>query len=479
MTVYGAYAGANDQAAELPHASAHSRRPVGLVMVLTDFVAAALTTLALTRVLHGPQGPQLLDLAVLAWPLLCAATHTYHGATVTLLSLTTAVRRLGLTALVSWACLAVLSALTDHAASPQLTLAAVPLVFGLSVAGRVSGRIIVTRSPAFRAVRKVLIVADEASVRAIARRLQGSAMASTVVAGVVPELSSDNAILGEDAPLLVGMDRVVAAVDLVGADTVFVANAALTPKQVRELAWSLEGRSVEIAVLPSLAEVASHRVTMQISHGMPMVWLHAPRRRGLSITLKHGLDRGLALAAMLVAAPVMVVLAAAVRLTSRGPAIFTQTRIGKGGQPFTMYKFRTMVVDAHARKQALQQANQAQGPLFKLHDDPRVTRVGKFLRKYSLDELPQLINVVIGDMSLVGPRPPLPEEVAAYDDEVRRRMLVRPGLTGLWQVSGRSDLGWDDSVRLDLRYVENVSLGQDADILRRTVRSVLKGDGAY
>ncbi len=478
MSVFEAYAGAA-QATDTHARTSALRRPLWMAMVLADLVAAAAAAVVLTRWVHNDEQVHLLDLAVLAWPLLCALTHTYHGATVTLLSLTTTIRRLGVAALVAWSSLALLAALTHHTPSPALVVVGVPTAWMFSVVGRVPARLLATRLPAFRAVRKVLIVADEAAVRAIARRLQGSAMASTVVAGVVPQLSSTNAILGEDAPLLVGMDRVVAAVDLVGADTVFVANAALSPKQVRELAWTLEGRGVEIAVLPGLAEVASHRVTMQISHGMPMVWLHAPRRRGLSIILKHGLDRGLALSLLLLSSPLFLLLAAAVRLSSRGPAIFTQTRVGKGGQAFTMYKFRTMVVDAETRKQALRRANQAQGPLFKLHDDPRVTRVGRFLRKYSLDELPQLINVVKGDMSLVGPRPPLPEEVAAYDDEVRRRMLVRPGLTGLWQVSGRSDLGWDDSVRLDLRYVENVSLGQDADILRRTVRSVLRGDGAY
>ncbi|MDX6203841.1 MAG: hypothetical protein QOJ83_3341, partial [Frankiales bacterium] len=164
---------------------------------------------------------------------------------------------------------------------------------------------------------------------------------------------------------------------------------------------------------------------------------------------------------------------------SRGPVLFRQTRAGTGGRPFTVYKFRTMAVDAESRLEELRALNESDGLLFKMRRDPRVTRSGRFLRKYSLDELPQLLNVLRGNMALVGPRPPLPSEVEAYGADVRRRLMVRPGITGLWQVSGRSDLTWEESVRLDLYYVENWSPALDISILWKTLFAVLRGGGAY
>lgn len=175
----------------------------------------------------------------------------------------------------------------------------------------------------------------------------------------------------------------------------------------------------------------------------------------------------------------LLVIAVAVRLDSRGPAFYRQERIGKHGRPFTMFKFRSMVTASDAMLLDLQEKSEGNGVLFKIRADPRITRVGRVLRAYSLDELPQLINVLRGEMSLVGPRPPLPSEVARYDDDVHRRLLVKPGLTGLWQISGRSDLSWDESVRLDLRYVENWSFAFDFMILWKTARAVIARSGAY
>nr|WP_230685256.1 sugar transferase [Cellulomonas sp. JZ18] len=177
--------------------------------------------------------------------------------------------------------------------------------------------------------------------------------------------------------------------------------------------------------------------------------------------------------------PVVLVAAAAVALTSPGPAFFRQTRIGIDGRPFTMWKLRTMRTDAEEQLAALRTADEGAGVLFKMREDPRVTPVGRVLRRFSVDELPQLWNVVRGDMSLVGPRPPLAREVDAYEDQVHRRLAVKPGVTGLWQVSGRSDLDWDESVRLDLRYADNWSVAMDLMILWKTGRAVLRGAGAY
>jgi exopolysaccharide biosynthesis polyprenyl glycosylphosphotransferase len=204
-----------------------------------------------------------------------------------------------------------------------------------------------------------------------------------------------------------------------------------------------------------------------------------PQLSGFRLLLKGLFDRCAAAAALIMLAPVMTVLAVTIRLHDRGPAFFSQLRVGKDGHAFRMYKFRTMVVDAEKRKDELRATNDSDGVLFKLRKDPRVTPVGAHLRRWSVDELPQLFNVFLGHMSLVGPRPALPDEAEKYAEHVRRRLVVKPGLTGLWQVSGRSDLTWDESVRLDLRYVENWSFALDLQILWKTIAVLLWGSGAY
>jgi exopolysaccharide biosynthesis polyprenyl glycosylphosphotransferase len=213
--------------------------------------------------------------------------------------------------------------------------------------------------------------------------------------------------------------------------------------------------------------------------GMPLLRVSAPVFTGVRRVIKEIFDRVAAALLLLGLLPALLVFGTMVKLNSRGPVFYRQQRIGKDGKPFTMIKFRTMVVGADAKRITLRLTNDGAGPLFKMRSDPRVTRVGAFLRRYSVDELPQLLNVAAGTMSLVGPRPPLPEETMNYGPDVRRRLLVKPGMTGLWQVSGRSDLTWEESVRLDLRYVEDWSLAMDALILWKTVRAVFSGDGAY
>jgi exopolysaccharide biosynthesis polyprenyl glycosylphosphotransferase len=212
-----------------------------------------------------------------------------------------------------------------------------------------------------------------------------------------------------------------------------------------------------------------------------MLHVEHPRLKGSARVVKEAFDRAAALALLILASPVLLVIAALVRLApnGRGPAIFRQERVGKNGRPFVLYKFRTMHVDAQARLAELRALNDTDGELFKMRKDPRVTAVGRWLRRFSLDEIPQLVNVLKGDMSLVGPRPPLASEVAGYPADMRRRLVVKPGLTGLWQVSGRSDLSWEESIRLDLTYVENWSLAMDLAILARTVSAVIRSSGAY
>jgi exopolysaccharide biosynthesis polyprenyl glycosylphosphotransferase len=204
-----------------------------------------------------------------------------------------------------------------------------------------------------------------------------------------------------------------------------------------------------------------------------------PQLSGLPLVVKDLFDRMVAAAALVLLSPLMVILAATIWLSDRGPALFTQVRVGKDGHMFRIYKFRTMVVDAEQRRSQLLASNDSDGVLFKLRKDPRVTAVGVHLRRWSIDELPQLFNVFLGHMSLVGPRPALPEEAQRYAEHVRRRLVVKPGITGLWQVSGRSDLSWDESVRLDLRYVENWSFALDLQILWKTISVLRRGSGAY
>ncbi|MGW0901316.1 sugar transferase, partial [Streptomyces goshikiensis] len=202
-------------------------------------------------------------------------------------------------------------------------------------------------------------------------------------------------------------------------------------------------------------------------------------RRGVQTALKAVLDRvgsGLGLLAL---SPFFLAVVLAIRFSSRGPAFYSQRRVGRDGVPFVMWKFRTMVVDADKLKAELSGANENDGLMFKMRRDPRVTRVGRLLRRTSMDELPQLVNVLTGSMSLVGPRPPLPEEVAQYDEVELRRLTVRPGMTGLWQISGRSDLSWDETIQLDLQYVDNWSFTSDVDVMGRTLRAVVDGRGAY
>ncbi|MFG2957893.1 sugar transferase [Streptomyces sp. NPDC048291] len=252
-----------------------------------------------------------------------------------------------------------------------------------------------------------------------------------------------------------------------------------TPDRLQRLAWNLEGSDAEMVVAPVLMEVAGPRLHVDAVLGIPLLRVSLPTFTGGRRAIKEVVDRVGSAVLLLLFAPLMAVVALLVLTDSRGGAFYRQRRVGKDGREFTILKFRTMVVGAHRARAELADRDEGAGLLFKVRRDPRVTRVGAVLRRYSIDELPQLFNVLTGAMSLVGPRPPLPEECAAYDPDIRRRLLVKPGLTGLWQISGRSDLPWEEAVRLDLRYVEDWSLALDTVILWKTMRAVLHGQGAY
>jgi exopolysaccharide biosynthesis polyprenyl glycosylphosphotransferase len=301
----------------------------------------------------------------------------------------------------------------------------------------------------------------------------------TVVGACVVRPGECDEVVG--VPVYGGLDDITAAVKAFGADTVAVTSCPeMDGVRLRSLAWELETTGTDLCVSPALLDVAGPRTTIRPTAGLTLLHVDHPQLTGFRLVLKGLFDRCAAAAALVMLAPVMATLAATIWLQDRGPALFTQTRVGKDGHSFRMYKFRTMVVDAEKRRAELQASNDSEGNvLFKLRKDPRVTTVGAHLRRLSLDELPQLFNVFLGQMSLVGPRPPLPDEAEKYAEHVRRRLVVKPGLTGLWQVNGRSDLSWEESVRLDLRYVENWSFALDLQILWKTISVMLRGSGAY
>ena len=339
--------------------------------------------------------------------------------------------------------------------------------------------------------------------RLVRRRMHGKCMQSVVavghelaVADLVTELGRDryhglNVVgacvvqpgeLDELAgvPVYGSLDDITAAVKAFGADTVAVTTCPeMDGVRLRSLAWELEKTGTDLWLSPALLDVAGPRTTIRPTAGLTLLHVDHPQLAGFRLVLKGLFDRCAAAAALIMLAPVMAALATMVWLHDRGPALFTQMRMGKNGHSFRMYKFRTMVVDAEKRRTELLASNDSDGVLFKLRDDPRVTAVGAHLRRLSLDELPQLFNVFLGHMSLVGPRPALPDEAEKYAEHVRRRLVVKPGLTGLWQVNGRSDLSWDESVRLDLRYVENWSFALDLQIMWKTISVLIHRSGAY
>lgn len=258
----------------------------------------------------------------------------------------------------------------------------------------------------------------------------------------------------------------------------FAQGAHTSPQQLREAVWELEGTDVELVVAPTMTDISSERIKMRPIGGLPLIHVAPPTWTDASRWGKRAFDIAGAATCLLLALPLFVVAAAWIKLSDGGPVLFQQTRIGRHGAEFSCLKFRSMVVDAEERLVALL-VGREQSPLFKMKDDPRITRPGRLLRRLSLDELPQLINVLRGDMSLVGPRPPLPREVSLYDGHTARRLHVRPGITGLWQVSGRSDLTWDEAIGYDLYYVDNWSMLQDLNIMLKTVGAVLSSRGAY
>lgn len=332
--------------------------------------------------------------------------------------------------------------------------------------------------------RVVVLGGDAAALSLAGNFARDTALGYSVVGVCVPDYVGAPYrtidVADQSIPILGSDEHIVEAVIQAGADAVAVtATEQLGPEKMRELAWRLGGIGVKLLVSPGVLDVGGTRVRMRPAGSMPLIHLAEPQYEGASKLHKVLFDRVGSLLLLVAFSPILLACAIAVKLNSRGPVFYSAERIGVNSKPFKMVKFRSMVVDADKLVGSLMDQNDGAGLLFKMREDPRVTRVGKLLRRTSLDELPQLFNVLRGEMSLVGPRPPLRREVDAYSEVVRRRLLVKPGMTGLWQVSGRSDLPWDEAVRLDLSYVENWSMVSDVSILWRTFNAVVRSDGAY
>lgn len=289
------------------------------------------------------------------------------------------------------------------------------------------------------------------------------------------DISEDKTI-----PVYHGMEEFPALIEEFDCSCVIVAGPIHGgASAVQKLAWQLEESDTDLILAMSLTNVAGPRISVRPVEGLPLMHVERPHFTGGRHIIKRSMDLVGSTVGTLLISPLLITLAIMVKLDSPGPVFFSQKRVGRDGETFGMLKFRTMVKDAEKIKVDLEDENDGSGPLFKLKSDPRVTKTGRWMRRFSLDELPQLLNVLLGHMSLVGPRPPLQSEVGEYEDEVHRRLLVKPGMTGLWQINGRSDLSWEETVRLDLYYVENWSITNDLMIMWRTIKAIRTGEGAY
>jgi exopolysaccharide biosynthesis polyprenyl glycosylphosphotransferase len=374
-----------------------------------------------------------------------------------------------------------------YLAKYQLSRGFFLLVFVIAIpalmVGRLALRRAVHRAHVNGALRyRVVIAGSPAHVDEIAGVLRREAwLGYEVVGALTPE--TDHTVGGETPrgiPIIGNTDEITWSVLASRANLVFFAGGAVdSASELRRIAWALEKEDVQVVVAPSVTEVSGGRVKFRPVGGLPLIHVDPPRATEASRWGKRLFDVVGSLGLLVLFSPVFLVAALRVKLHDGGPVLFRQQRVGKDGQLFSCLKFRSMVVDAEAKLAELHAETGYESGLFKLKDDPRITAPGAWLRKYSLDELPQLVNVLRGDMSLVGPRPPLPVEVASYERDTNRRLDIRPGLTGLWQVSGRSDLSWEETVRLDLYYVDNWSMLQDLNILLKTLGAVMRPEGAY
>ncbi len=393
-------------------------------------------------------------------------------------------RRLAAATLSAFGTIAVaLTVVKVELARGYLAIALLVGLFGLLASHQLARGILAAKRRRGHCFTSVLVAGERGSARALANSFTRTPEYGYSVVGmcfVGPPLESQPSGI-DTVPVFPFDDSLAAAIAASGADAVaIIATDRLGPHWISELSWQLEKLDVDLFVSPGLVGLAGPRLSMRPVADLPLIQLEKPQYDGAKGFEKRAFDVCFSLVCLIAALPVLIAAALAVKVTTGGPVFYRSKRIGIEGKPFQMIKIRTMVDGADQQRVQLAQANEVEGGiLFKIRRDPRVTPVGRCLRRYSIDELPQFINVLRREMSVVGPRPPLPSEVQAYDQRVRRRLLVRPGITGLWQVSGRSDLSWDDSVRLDLAYVENWSMMSDLVIAVKTVKAIFRRTGAY
>ena len=464
--------------------STWSRRYSARLMVLDGIMGmlAVISTAAFFPHIISFSTPKLAVLilgAGLAWPIAVAISRGYERSKIGVGG--DEMRAVFRAVVLAIAAGAVPSAVTERPGVVALCVIGSPIAGAVSLAVRfVARRHLHHRQRNGRDVRKVILVGSAYAVADLHSVLHRESHSGMQVVGVC--VSQADVSRAHDAGLAVlgDLDEVPDLIKLYRADAVAVTGGDATRHSyLRELGWALEGAGVELLVHPGLIEVAGPRMHIRPYVGLPLLHVEQPHFTGWRRFIKRATDIILGGLGVVIISPVLAAIALAIKLGDGGPVIFRQTRVGLDGSTFTMYKFRSMHRDAEAKLAELRARNPNVGILFKLERDPRITRVGKFLRRYSLDELPQLFNVLSGHMSLVGPRPPLQSEVAVYEDHARRRLLVTPGLTGLWQVSGRSLLSWEETVRLDLRYVENWTLTLDLLIIWKTFFAVVAKRGAF
>lgn len=362
-------------------------------------------------------------------------------------------------------------------------LIALPLgIVGLLVGRWMSRQWLLKKRALGHYVSRALVVGNRHDVEYAIRTINANGTKGYTIAGIVLDGCEGEALEvdGRTYRSTGSLNTVASRASEIGADAVILTS---TPENdrgfIRHLSWQLEGAASELVLSSPLVDVAGPRMSLQPIEGLPLIQVQIPTFEGGRHLLKRAFDITVSSIALFFIALVTPFVALAIVIDNPGPVFFRQRRVGRDGQEFSMLKFRSMRVNAEAELAALAAANEGSGPLFKLAKDPRVTRVGAILRKFSIDELPQFWNVFIGEMSVVGPRPPLPSETREYGSSTYRRLYIKPGITGLWQISGRSNLTWEESVSLDLRYVENWSVLGDLIIVWRTIGSVLKADGAY
>jgi len=461
------------------------RRRARFALIDTAIIASAA---ALTTVLHAVAPATELDrmsvtaaaVIVAAWAatLIVLSDHAHRRGAGERFELAPILH----STMVGVAAIATLSVVTGWPVLGPHLLLTVPLGAATLVAVRATRRTFARRRPPHRTMGpRTIVVGSRSSVEyALTSLLADSRLIHNVLGvALLGDEGTSVEVAGRTFATLGRPEEVARLAKELCIETVIVADGVHDADYLRRLSWSLEGAATDLILATRLTDVDRSRIAFDRTHGLALTHVSLPRFDRSTLRAKRALDVVVATLALVPIALITPLIALLIVLDSPGGVFFRQRRIGRDGQVFEILKFRTMGVDAEARKAELAASNEGSGPLFKLRNDPRVTRVGAVLRKFSLDELPQFWNVLVGDMSVVGPRPPLPSEVADYDHQVLRRLYVQPGITGLWQVSGRSDLSWEQSVRLDLNYVENWSLLADVKIILRTAAVMVRPSGAY